>query len=99
MRSQSPLDRPTTLISTRESDVNSCHSLIDGTLLKGLLRALQPMVGASGVEPWVPKGFYDGYTSRAGHWYRGRRVDRRNWIVGVRCSCIQEYGREGVNVS
>ena len=97
MRAQSPLDRPTTLISTRESDVNSWHSLIDGTLLKGLLRALQPMVGASGVEPWVPKGFYDGYTSRAGHWYRGRRADRRNWRVGSHRSCIHERGGEGVN--
>ena len=98
MRSQSPLDRPTTLISTRESDVNSCHSLIDGTLLKGLLRALQPMVGASGVEPWVPKGFYDGYTSRAGHWYRGRRVDRRNWRVGSHRSSILKRRREGVKL-
>ena len=54
------------------------------------------MVGASGVEPWVPKGFYDGYTSRAGHWYRGRRVDRRNWRVGSHRSSIGERGGEGV---
>ena len=54
------------------------------------------MVGASGVETWVPKGFYDGYTSRAGHWYRGRRVDRRNWRVGSHRSPIGERGGEGV---
>lgn len=56
------------------------------------------MVGASGVEPWVPKGFYDGYTSRAGHWYRGRRVDRRNWRVGSHRPCIQGRGGEGVKL-
>ena len=57
------------------------------------------MVGASGVEPWVPKGFYDDYTSRAGHWYRGRRVDRRNWRVGSHRSSILERGGKGLTKS
>ena len=55
------------------------------------------MAGASGVELWVPKAFLDGYASRAGHWYRGRRADRRNWRVRSRRSAIAERRREGVN--